>query len=152
MAVHADDAEDVAVVRNDRVGVVGMALRCLVAAGVRQARRAQAIGTGRLVDAGAAEDQIGSVRPLAAAAGNLVRRHARPAEAVEVGVATDDVVLALVAEDDVEARLAGPEGAAGGAVAAALDVVMAVGRKAVDRRVDEQEIRRVAAGADALEV
>ena len=72
--------------------------------------------------AGAAEDQVGDVRPL-------VRR----GQAEEVGVAADDVVLAEAAEDDVAATVA-------------LDVVLAVAR-AADRRV-----HRLRPGRDADQV
>ena len=157
-AARPDEVEDEPVVRDDRVGVVRVAVRRRVADVVVRDR-----------GAGAAEEQVRAVRPhrlrrlaeqVRAAADDVVlaevpedrvvagaaedhvastavRPQIRRGEAEEAGAAADDIVLALAAEDQI-------------AAAAALDVVVAVGGEAVDRRVDEERVRRVAAGADEV--
>jgi hypothetical protein len=92
-AVDAHETVDVAVVADDGVGVVGM---------TRQRRVARVVAA--RVGAGAAEDQVGRVR---------TQRRGDAAE--QARAATDDVVLAVVAEQNVGA-------------AAALDVVVSVAR------------------------
>ena len=89
--VRAHEPEDVAVVRDDGIGVVRLAVCRGVARVVQADHRPRA-----------AEDDVRAVLALS------LRRLAE-----EVGAAADDVVLALVAEDDVVAG-------------AALDVVVAV--------------------------
>ena len=112
-AVDSDDPDDPAVVADDRVGVVAVH-QVVVAAGVG------AVVAGR-VGAGAAEEDVGAVRPVAALG-----------QAEEVAAATEDVVLADAAEHDVVA-------------AAALDVVLAVGER-LERRDRRQRADRVAQG------
>ena len=80
---------------------------------------------------GAAEDQVGAVRPeIRAAGGRAGEGIARRVETEEVGAAAQDVVLAQAAEDDVAAGVA-------------LDVVLAVGRF-LERRDDRQRADVVA--------
>ena len=111
-AIDADETVDVAVVADDRVGVVGVSLRRAVAGVVAARARARAT-----------EDEIGSVRPA--------RRCGRTEQ---TRAAADDVVLAVVAEQDV-------------ATAATLDVVVAVGCR-FERGADVEVARRVAERAD----
>ena len=112
--VGADERDDLTVVADDHGRVRVVALRRGVSRVLLVELRPRA-----------AEDLVGTRRPLA-----------RERRAEEVGAATDDVVLATVAEDDVVA-------------AAAFDVVAAVAR-ARDGRIDQERIRRVDAGADAV--
>ena len=79
-----DEVEDVAVVAEDHVGVVGMARAGEVAVVVAVE-----------ADAGAAEDDVAAVGPLR-----------RGRQAVEVARAADQVVLAEIAEDRVGAAVA----------------------------------------------
>ena len=83
-AADADDAEDVAVVAEDHVGVACMAVGGNVASVVA-----------RHISAGAAEDQVGAI-------GTQSWR----GQTEQTGAAADDVVLAKVAEDHVGAAVA----------------------------------------------
>ena len=126
-----DDADDVAVVTEDGVGVFRMAGargRDGAVSGAHGAR--PSVVAGRL-RARATEDDVAAVRPPERIGLGQYDGRDTVGLAEEVGTAADDVVLPLVAEDHV-------------ATAAAFDVVVPIGRRAVERGVPGQRAGGVA--------